>query len=178
MSQTYITRTHLGGLLKPGDHATGYFLAHRNFNNDQFAELQTRIQNTSRHAHLGGGIPDVVLVKKAYPHARKKNKNRSWRLKNLAMEKEDEVQRGKNAVQTTDEMDYELFLRDIEEDEELRGMVNLYKDTRQVPKDHAMMSASEDEGEVEEDFPQINVDDLLEDMEALQIQDGEGDIVM
>lgn len=127
LTRTFITRTHLGHILNPGDHAAGYFLAHRNFNNDNFAELLERISNSSRQSHLGGGIPDVVLVKKTYPNARKKRKTREWRLKNLAVEKEDEeIKGGKNVVERR-EMDYEIFLRDLEEDEELRSMVNLYK---------------------------------------------------
>lgn len=42
------------------------------------------------------------------------------------MKEEEENNRAKGDKVKND-MDYELFLRDIEEDEELRGMVNLYK---------------------------------------------------
>jgi nonsense-mediated mRNA decay protein 3 len=128
LSKTFITRTHLGNILKAGDHASGYFLANRNFNSDHFDELVTRIAHSSRSGHLGGGIPDVVLIKKSYPNIRKKNRGRNWRLKNLAKEKEEEEMRGNSKVDKAKaELDYELFLRDLEEDADLRAMVNLYK---------------------------------------------------
>ena len=76
-------------------------------------------------------------------------------------------------------MDYELFLRDIEEDEELRAMVNLYKDPKQQEKQvRQEMIMSEEEEEAEEDFPHINVEDLLDDMENLNITDADGDVEM
>ncbi len=114
----------------------------------------------------------MVLVRKTYPAARKALKTRTWRLKNLAKEKEEEALRGKSNMTASEEMDVEMFMRDIEEDGELRGMVNLYKDVRMGDRVVA------DEEEVEEDFPQINVDELLEDFEAMGLQDAEGDVVM
>jgi nonsense-mediated mRNA decay protein 3 len=197
LTKTFFTRTHLGAFLNPGDHALGYFIANSNFNNDNFSHFVERVGNASRHAHLGGGIPDVILVKKSYPNARRKRRNggRNWRLKNLAKEKEEEELRGKNLAERT-EMDYELFLRDIEEDEELRGMVNLYKgtsfnvmthpslDPRKNAKQQSNvqnvndMDMSESEVQSEDDFPEINVDDLLDDMDALNIEDEEGDVMM
>ena len=171
LSSTFFTRSHLGHLLKPGDHCLGYFLKNANFNNDQFDELNERIRSSSRLAHLGGGLPDVVLIKKSYPNARKKNKGRKWRLKNLAKEKEDEamseqVTKQAKTLANRTEMDYEIFLRDLEEDAELRSMVNLYKDQRKQKKP---MEVMEEEAEPEEDFPEIEMGELLEDMDALHL---------
>ena len=73
-----------------------------------------------------GTIPDVIIVKKSYPNARKKNRKRNWKLKGLAKEEEVEVMKTKADKAKADE-DLELFLRDIEEDPELRTMINLYK---------------------------------------------------
>ena len=109
------TRTHLGGVLQPGDAALGYFLTSANFNSDEFAALPAE------------RIPDLVLVKKAYPNRRKKNKPRAWRLRSIAKEagEEGETGAGRGVVgrmggrdQRKVEEDYELFLRDLEEDEE------------------------------------------------------------
>ncbi|KAJ3384961.1 hypothetical protein HDU92_003312 [Lobulomyces angularis] len=192
LSKTYYTRTHLGGLFNPGDHAMGYFLVNANFNNDNWDEYINRLRSSGhRQLHLGGGLPDLILVKKSYPNARKRNKGRNWRLKNLAKEDEDqELRGGKRQDKIKQEMDYEIFLRDLEEDSELRGMVNLFKDPRK-DADHGnaeivetnevnMISGDEDEVEPEEDFPQINVDELLDDMDALALEDkdGEGDVMM
>jgi nonsense-mediated mRNA decay protein 3 len=119
-SSIYHTRTHLGAILQPGDTALGYHLSHRNFNSDFFASLpQDR-------------IPDVVLIKKSYPN-RKKNKSRNWRLKSMAKEAEESgdgrgvVGRMGGRDQRKVEEDYELFLRDLEEDVEMRQTINLYK---------------------------------------------------
>jgi nonsense-mediated mRNA decay protein 3 len=76
------------------------------------------------------------------------------------------------------EQDYEHFLRDLEEDADLRAMVNLYKDPRKMNQPPMMeMTDAETDGE-EDDLPEINVDDLLDDMDALNLQDEEGDVVM
>ncbi|KAI8823405.1 NMD3 family-domain-containing protein, partial [Fimicolochytrium jonesii] len=120
MSRTYLVRTHLGRLLNPGDHVLGYDLTHANFNSDNWDALNSV-------GRLSGGIPDVVLIRKSYPNARKKGKSRGWKLKSLGKEEELELVNRSKAEKARQEMDYELFLRDIEEDSELRGMMNLYK---------------------------------------------------
>ncbi|KAH9923456.1 NMD3-domain-containing protein [Epithele typhae] len=191
------TRTHLGGILQPGDAALGYFLRNTNANSDDFAALP---------AHR---VPDVVLVKKAYPNRRKKNRPRKWRLRSIAKEagEEGETGSGRGVVgrmggrdQKKVEEDYELFLRDIEEDDEVRGAVNLYraKDTRleagsgmaggksrrrgegqfdmDVDGEHAAPAAvggdaGDEEEEEEPDFPEVKLDDLLEDFDEMTLED-------
>lgn len=130
----YHTRTHLGGVLAPGDTVLGYFLTRNNFNSESFDSLDT------------GRIPDVILVKKTYPNRRKKTRTRNWKLKSIAKEAEDVEETpekdtkgagkgaGRGALgrrggldQARVEKDYEMFLRDLEEDPELRSTVNLYK---------------------------------------------------
>ena len=74
-----------------------------------------------------GLISDVILVKKSYPHARKKTKRRNWKLKNMVKEEEAEAVNRTKSEKAKAEQDYELFLRDLEEDPELRAMINLYK---------------------------------------------------
>lgn len=121
---TYHTRTHLGGILQPGDTVLGYHLTKSNFNNAAFEGLDA------------GRIPDVILVRKTYPRSRKKAKPRNWKLRSIAKEAEDvtETTHGRGALgrkggvdQRNVERDYELFLRDLEEDKEMRAAVNLYK---------------------------------------------------
>jgi nonsense-mediated mRNA decay protein 3 len=124
LDQIYHTRTHMGAILQPGDTALGYHLSAANFNSDEFAGLSS------------DRIPDVVLVKKSYPTRRKKSKARNWRLKSMAKEVEEDAQGGDRRGmigkmggrdQKKVEEDYEIFLRDLEEDVEMRGAVNLYK---------------------------------------------------
>ncbi|KAJ3207372.1 hypothetical protein HDU67_007514 [Dinochytrium kinnereticum] len=163
LSTTFLVRTHLGNILRPGDHASGYDLRNANFNDTNWdALLRTH----------GVGLPDIILVKKSYPNARKKSKNRKWKLKTITVEEEVEALGKSKAEKARAELDYELFLRDIEEDPELRGMVNLYKDPNKRGGDEEMSMADEDEEEPEEDFPDVDETELLEDlMEGMTIED-------
>lgn len=189
-SQIYHTRTHLGGILQSGDTVLGYFLTHSNFNSQAFESL-----NPSR-------IPDVILVKKSYPNRRKKSAGRArpWKLKSIAKETEDNADAGtgRGALgrrggvdQRKVEQDYELFLRQIEEDEEMRGAINLYKNADAgapapaEPKKGKKQSnygmeidevtngsvpATEGD-DAEADFPEVRLDELLDDLEDMHIED-------
>ncbi|KAI1797660.1 NMD3-domain-containing protein [Ganoderma leucocontextum] len=194
-NQIYHTRTHLGGILQPGDSAMGYFLTHANFNSDDFAALP---------AHR---VPDVILVKKAYPNRRKKNRPRAWRLRSMAKEADEEgdTGAGRGVVgrmggrdQKKVEEDYELFLRELEEDEEMRGAVNLYRaqkpgagsglaggktrrkgqgqfdmdvDEHAAASEEPAAGEEETEGEEEADFPDVKLNELLEDFDEMTLED-------
>ncbi|KAG9024452.1 hypothetical protein FRB95_011465 [Tulasnella sp. JGI-2019a] len=190
----YHTRTHLGRILNPGDTVMGYFLQRSNINNDDFEALDP------------DQLPDVVLIKKSYPARRKKHKHRDWKLKSIAKEAEEGPDAfGRGALgrrggldQERVEKDYETFLRDLEEDPELRATVNLYKadvpmgepSTKKTGKrkgevgageamqvedahDNGALADSEatDDDEGEADFPKINPEELLDAMDDLKIQD-------
>jgi nonsense-mediated mRNA decay protein 3 len=198
-NQIFHTRTHLGGILQPGDAVMGYHLSNTNFNSDEFANLpQDR-------------IPDVILVRKAYPNRRKKNKSRNWRLRSIAKEEgeEGETGSGRGAVgrmggrdQKKVEEDYELFLRELEEDPEMRSAINLYKaekmdDTKQgnsgsrtsgvkerkkaqyamdvdevvEPVPEPVSEATDEEAEA--DFPEVRLDELLENFDEMTLGEEE-----
>lgn len=121
-SQIFHTRTHLGSILQPGDTALGFHVSKANYNSDDFASI-----DASR-------IPDIVLVKKAYPNRRKKARPRNWQLRSMGKEagEEGETGGGRGVVgrmggrdQKKVEEDYELFLRELEEDPELRSASTL-----------------------------------------------------
>lgn len=205
----YHTRTHLGAILQPGDTVLGYHLTNSNFNNEAFEALdQDR-------------IPDVILVKKTYPNRRKKAKARNWKLRSIAKEAEDVGESttvvGRGALgrrggldQKNVERDYELFLRDLEEDKEMRAAINLYKYEEKKDADVEMGANGKsgsglkggkrrngaakppplpveggmeveqdlhegdgDEGddEEEEDFPEVEMDELLEHFEEMGMDD-------
>ncbi|KAI8057684.1 NMD3 family-domain-containing protein [Syncephalis plumigaleata] len=130
---------------------TLYDLTRSNFNNADFDSLNRN------------NLPDVILVKKTYPVRRKKNKTRDWKLRTLAKEEGEMLPRKQE--QEKIEQDYELFLRDLEED------------PRCVPPDYAQgqpmegANEEEEEEEPEPDFPEIELHELLED---LSLSDGEG----
>ena len=59
-----------------------------NFNNDDFEKLNDK------------NIPDVILVKKAFPNRRKKQRARVWKLKRLTNKDEAEAKSKKDAAKS------------------------------------------------------------------------------
>jgi nonsense-mediated mRNA decay protein 3 len=158
--KTYYCRTHLGGVLHAGDSVLGYHLTGTNFNNPQFEELEQSNSYSST-------IPDVMLVKKFYAR-KKKPKSRSWKLKRMAKDEGELLP--KKADQDRMDADYEMFLRDVEEDADLRQTLALYKAQQQKRDADAMsMGTAESEDEV----PRINMDELLDDFGDLDVNDDE-----
>ncbi|PPQ69215.1 hypothetical protein CVT24_000012 [Panaeolus cyanescens] len=185
-NQIFHTRTHLGAILQPGDTAMGYFLTNSNYNSDHFAALPS------------SNIPDIILVKKAYPNRRKKSKARNWRLKSIAKEagEEGETSNARGAIgrmggrdQKKVDEDYEIFLRELEEDPELRAGINLYvapevnMDAPEVKKgprkknqyamdvDEAAPVATDSEDvEEEPDFPEVKLDELLKNFDEMALE--------
>nr|GAT61061.1 predicted protein [Mycena chlorophos] len=203
-AQIFHTRTHLGAILQPGDTAMGYHLTNANFNSGDYAALKAE--------HL----PDVVLVKKAYPNRRKKSKARTWRLRSIGKEEgeEGETGGGRGVVgrmggrdQRKVEEDYEMFLRELEEDPEMRGAINLYKasagedsrmppatskpekragggkgsrrkaqfamDVDAAPVAPAVEESTDGEEDNEGDFPEVQLDELLENFDEMTLGTGE-----
>ena len=166
---TYFTRTHLGAVLHPGDSVMGYHLTGTNFNNPNFEALeQSNVYSSS--------IPDVILVKKSYTR-KKKNKSRNWRLKR--MNKDEGELLPKKQDQERIERDFEMFLRDVEEDSELRSTLALYK-AQQLKKEKDRMegveTASVAETELTEDgeeVPKIDMEELLDDFNELDVDEEE-----
>ncbi len=158
---TYFTRTHLGNILHPGDSVMGYMLTGTNYNNPQFEALE----KSNAYAST---IPDVMLVKKFYARKRK-SKNRNWRLKRMAKDEGDLLP--KKADQERIDRDYEMFLRDVEEDTELRNTLALYKAQQKAAKDAEAMSVVETTDGEDEDVPKIDMEELLDEFDDLNVND-------
>ncbi|KAK5078878.1 ribosome-binding protein [Lithohypha guttulata] len=158
--KTYFCRTHLGSVLHAGDSVMGYQLTGTNFNNSQLDDIEKNNAYASQ-------IPDVLLVKKHYARKRKP-KTRSWRLKRMAKDEGELLP--KKADQDRMDADYEMFLRDVEEDPELRQTLALYKaQQRKKQADEMSMVTTEDSGD--EEVPKIDVNDLLDDFDDMDIND-------
>lgn len=195
----YTVPTHLGHILQPGDTVMGYYLTTANFNSPMWDAVPE-----SRR-------PDVVLVKKSYPD-RKRRSKRNWKLKSIAKEAED-PNSGENVVgrgalgrrggldSQRVERDYELFLRELEEDEEMRANVNLYKDKERiamleerrrrremryrepaqdddamderdgVADDDGFTTDADSEYGSDSELPRVQLDELLDDMDEMAIED-------
>lgn len=167
---TFFTRTHLGGVLHPGDSVMGYHLTGTNFNN----EFYEAIEESSTY---NSSFPDVMLVKKHYPR-KKKNKNRNWRLKRLDRAADDDEPTKKKQSQNRVEEDFEMFLRDVEEDDELRGTLALYKAQQKQKQAHPEqmegvegMSVDGGDDHSDDGIPKINMDELLDDFEELHVEE-------
>ncbi|KFX93468.1 hypothetical protein O988_06817 [Pseudogymnoascus sp. VKM F-3808] len=158
--KTFFARTHLGNVIHPGDSVMGYVLSESNFNNPQY----DAIENSSTYASY---IPDVMLVKKFYAR-KKKPKNRNWRLKRMNKEEADVLP--KKGDQEKMDKDYEMFLRDVEEDTELRQTLAVYK-AQQAQKEADAMSIAETSDGEEDNTPQIDMDELLDEFDELQVND-------
>lgn len=118
---------------------------------------------------LKNGLPDVIIVRKSYPYARKRSRNRKWKLKSMA--KTEDLEGRTKTEKMNAEKDYEMFLRDVEEDAELRGMMNLFKDGQAVVEEEVEMVVSEEEPE--DDFPDINMEELLDEFQEMGVSDAE-----
>jgi nonsense-mediated mRNA decay protein 3 len=156
--RTFYTRTHLGNLLHPGDSVMGYMLTGTNFNNPNFDALEESNTYSSQ-------IPDVMLVKKFYAR-KKKSKNRNWRLKRMGRDEGDLLP--KKADQERMDRDYEMFLRDVEEDTELRSTLALFKAQQKARADAEAMSVVET-SDGEDETPHIDMKELLDDFDDLHV---------
>ena len=67
------------------------------------------------------------------------------------------------------ERDFELFLRDVEEDEELLHTMQVYKAQQEAANEMEMETDDEDDDE----GPQIPMDQLLDEFEEMNMQDAE-----
>ena len=131
---TIHARTHLGGILKPGDSALGYALSEINVNDANFEKLDH------------DNVPDVILIKKFYGHDKSaRRRARQWKLKHMT----EDVDMG------SENNDYNEFLDELEEDPELRANVNIFRNRQTIPVDTSCIDPT---------MPQITLEEMLEDL--------------
>lgn len=159
---TFYTRTHLGGVLHPGDSVMGYHLSGTNFNNELFDKLEDS-------SKLSSTIPDVVLVKKHYQRSKKSKNKRTWRVKRMAKEEGEMLPRKQD--QERMERDFEMFLRDVEEDSDLRAGIALYKAQQAKAAADAMEIEESEAGDNDDEGLAIPMEQLLDEMEDLNMQE-------
>ncbi|CAK9112009.1 60S ribosomal export protein NMD3, partial [Durusdinium trenchii] len=162
--------SHLGFILKPGDSVLGYDLSTSNINDSDVEHLNPKTE-----------MPDVVLVRKHYPKWRKRAKQRAWKLRSMVNNVTEGGVAGFGLVSTNDDTldrDREQFHRDLEEDEEMRERINLYKDEAGARKASTAAAPignddDDDDDQVEEDAPLIEVEHLLDDLDLKKVVDAE-----
>ncbi|PQQ21947.1 60S ribosomal export protein NMD3 [Prunus yedoensis var. nudiflora] len=143
-------KTHLGHLLNPGDYALGYDLYGANSNDDELEKYKGLV------------IPDAILIKKSYEEKRQKKhaKARPWKLKSLGMEVDDKAKLDQEKVDS----EYEHFLKDLEENPEMRLNISLYHNEEYQPSEMASMTDGED-------APSVPLEELLADLELRDDED-------
>ncbi|WZZ29821.1 hypothetical protein YC2023_013222 [Brassica napus] len=152
-------QTHLGHILKTGDQALGYDIYGANVNDDEMAEYR-----------LHGRLPEAILIKKCYDkeRERKKEKPRAFTTKKLPMEM-DESRGGRGVDPGKMENEYEEFLRDLEENPELRFNISLYKNKDYQESDE---TASMTDGE---GAPTLPIEELFAELELSEEGEGDGE---
>jgi len=130
-----------------------------NFNEDDLVSLK------------GRNLPDVVLVKKVFPNRKSKSKKRIWKLKRLELEEEG----GRKGTEAKAEQEYEEFLRDLEEDPELRSGVVLYK-APEMKRKEAQPASTDNESitdvdEDDPDFADVTLDELVDDVATMALNE-------
>ncbi|EEA05223.1 NMD3 family protein [Cryptosporidium muris RN66] len=124
VDSTVIVKTHLGGILHPGDWVSGYDL--RTLNNIGELENIKEFQQWLNANH------DVILVRRTYAkdlESKYQSISRPWVLQRLPREI-DENNLDKKYYQDNMNNDIENFKREIETDIEMRKEINLYWDPR------------------------------------------------
>jgi nonsense-mediated mRNA decay protein 3 len=140
-----ITRSHLGGVLKPGDYVLGYDLSSQNVVSDDFDEYLRR----------QGDLPDVILIRKSY-HKTNRRRHRNWRLKSMDIDYGEDAESGKKDKNAVEE-EYDRFLEELEEDKEMREQINMYR----VPQ---TMDVDSESTTIGDDTPRVPIEELLDDM--------------
>ncbi|CAL5323645.1 unnamed protein product [Camellia sinensis] len=150
----FSVRTHLGHLLNPGDYALGYDLYRANSNDIELDKYKGLV------------IPDVILMKKSYEEKRqkKRGKPRAWKLKSLNMEVDDTTRGRLDEEKMNSE--YEQFLRDLEENPDMRFNMSIYRNKEYQRSEMASVTDGED-------LPSVPLEELLADLDLSDEEDGE-----
>ena len=169
--QTYVTYTHLGHVLHPGDHAVGYDVGNANLVDGNLDNAEGK----------GYQLMDIVLVRKSYEEKRRRRRakgvSRAWKLKRMDMELEDEEEggakggkrrNGEVSAAEQDAADMERFLEELEEDADLRSRIAIYKDSQAAIMAGNSMDHDQSDSE-EDDLPEIPLEELLDDLAAMQL---------
>mmetsp|Transcript_7161 Transcript_7161/g.10813 ORF Transcript_7161/g.10813 Transcript_7161/m.10813 type:complete len:483 (-) Transcript_7161:15-1463(-) len=130
----WIVRTHLGGILKPGDYAKGYLLTSLNSTNKEFDSM------ISQSLHKG----DVLLVHKGFS----RKSHRRWNIRFL--EKDDDTS-------LRHEEDVQNFMDDIERDPEYRSEFIVYDNKKK--KDEELLSVNSSTPDNESEWESSDIED-------------------
>ncbi|VDN38132.1 unnamed protein product [Gongylonema pulchrum] len=119
---------------------------------DQQICTRSHLGHVLKPGDLPDEVPDVILVRKIYDRTMRQRR-RNWKLKRL-------VENG-NVVNDTAsvENEFENFLEDLEEDEQMREKINIYRDRNK-------QQLAVDSNDMEADLPPgPSLQEMLEDLD-------------
>ncbi|KAL6523662.1 hypothetical protein OROGR_017265 [Orobanche gracilis] len=153
----FFTRTHLGHLLNPGDYALGYDLYGANNNDIEFDKYRGLV------------LPDAILIKKSY-------EDKCGKPKLLDMDVDDkgssdDGSSGQDKVNS----EYEQFLKDLEENPDLRFNMSLDQNREYQPSEIASATDSKELPYVplEEVFADLDLSDEEDDSSIMENENGQ-----
>ena len=159
---TFRVRTHLGNILQAGDTAMGYDLASLQIVDPELEKY------SGKHRAF---VPEVILVKKSYAESRRRKRERGvsrpWRLQRMQVEEADDAP--KNRGEDRMAQDEEQFFQELEEDEELRAQVRIFKDEQAINANTYIAGADDDD----DDAPEVPIEELLDELTLARRGDGD-----
>ncbi|KAL7701929.1 NMD3 family [Lotmaria passim] len=164
----WVTQSHLGGVLHPGDLVKGYLLEGRVFSNEDLDENRYKPEQ----------LQDVILVRKHFPSQKANRNRRLWKLKKLdivtatgeptSVSGPARRNDGANANANDDEGEFE---DEIERDADLRKDIAIYRlmDEEVVARRRATLSsgaaAADAEAYNEDEVPEVAWDEMLDELQ-------------
>ncbi|EGG19414.1 60S ribosomal export protein [Cavenderia fasciculata] len=158
---TFFVRTHLGHLFNAGDLALGYDLSTAIFNDSDMEAIGK---------HRSANIPEIVLVKKTFPVT--DLKQRHWTIRNMNKEGQENIR--KNDVEKA-ERDQQDFVREIEEDADMRSKINIYKQGNAAEILKQRIKHKKDSGYEDHEINEVTLEELLDEMDINDQDFGEAD---
>jgi len=155
---TFFTKTHLGFVLQPGDTVLGYDMTNIQIVDPEIEKYSGKFQGT---------VPDVILVKKSYAEKRRRRREkgveRTWKLQRMQIEEEDETAKKVRDGGERMAQDEEAFYQELEEDEDVRAQVQIFRDDAAAARAAAAARGGHDDDD-DDDVPEVPIEDLLDEL--------------
>jgi len=114
-----------------------------------------------------GTVPDVILVKKSYAEKRRRRREkgveRNWKLQRMQIEEAEESARNRSAGDRMAQ-DEELFYQELEEDEDVRAQVQIFRDDAAAARAAQATHGDDDD---DDDVPEVPIEELLDELSLM-----------
>ena len=157
---TFFAKTHLGFILQPGDTVLGYDMTNIQIVDPELEKYSGKHQGT---------VPEVILVKKSYAEKRRRRREkgveRNWKLQRMQIEEAEESARNRSAGDRMAQ-DEELFYQELEEDEDVRAQVQIFRDDAAAAR-AAQAAHGDDDDDDDDDVPEVPIEELLDELSLM-----------